>query len=213
MKKVSKQDLELLKFVKEDIVKQFYKIGDYHKIDLITIYNAAENIERLFDWIDELYEYDIEGDKSAKKAMIISMINKLNEKNIPMVTKMQENSIEFLMFSALQATMPEEIIQRAYLCPSVYVCDNKYRLSIALMDRIEEPKNGKEGHLIAGIECLSYDEHFGTALARRTTENRAKEIEEKMKIKLFQYNGKEIYANCHQLAVEFWKYIPEIYYM
>lgn len=115
-----------------------------------------------------------------------------------------DSSIEKLLFTALKKSMPEKIFQKAYLMPQVQVCNDKYVLDIALMERVDpNANNGREGVPIIGIECNGYNYHYSNSSQATSTAERIREIEMFEGIRVFQYTGKEIYSRNTELADEF----------
>ena len=124
-----------------------------------------------------------------------------------------DSSIEKLLFMALKKSMPEKIFQKAYLMPQVQVCNDKYVLDIALMERVDpNANNGREGVPIIGIECNGYNYHYSDSSQATSTAERIREIEMFEGIQVFQYTGKEIYSRNTELADEFWEYVCDKIY-
>ncbi|MCI1956628.1 MAG: hypothetical protein LKJ21_09700 [Oscillospiraceae bacterium] len=210
----SQERIKSLEDTKLDICENFTRICQYHKIDIEKIYYAEQNIENIFDWIIEFYKQDIQKDKTSKKALIIGMVNTISGLKIPIVTSwMHQSPIEFLLYSALENSMPPYIWEKAFMMPQVPVCNEKYYiLDIALMDRRDPEKDGTEGVPIIGIECDGYDYHYNNPDKVTKTQERIRDINMTTGIKIFSYTGTEIYNNCTKLASDFWEYVERYIY-
>lgn len=202
--------VEELKEIEKELCDNFSNIVRYHGVDDETIYNAEKNIENIFEWMIKFYEYADKKDNSSKKALMIGVVNTFSKVDIPMTyDSFFESPIEFLLFSALNMTMPHKISEKMFLQPQVSVCDDKYLLDMALMLRKDPVENGIEGIPIIGIECDGYNYHYDTAGKAAKTSERIRQIKMEAGIEVFQYTGKEIYKNCVALAKDFWQYIEK----
>ena len=208
----SKERINMLEDIKVDISKNFIQICGYHGISEEILYEADKNITNIFDWMIEFYKQDLAKDNTSKKALMIGMANTISNLDVPMITSfMHDSPIEFLLYSALKISMPSHVWQKAFLMPQVSVCEDKYLLDIALMDRRDPQKDGTEGIPIVGIECDGYDYHYNDSEKAKDTQVRAREIQ-MSGVTLFSYTGKDIYHNCTELATEFWKYVEKYIY-
>lgn len=73
------------------------------------------------------------------------MINDIVSLNVPItLSGMFDSPIEFLLYSALQKSMPDYVLEKAFLMPQVDICDGKYILDIALMERRDPIIDGTE---------------------------------------------------------------------
>lgn len=203
--------VEFLKEIKDDFIKNIDNICTYHNVDLEKIYFAEKSINGFFEFMTSFYEMDT--DATARKALIIDFVSNYSDSNsyLPNMYFFQ-SSIEYLFFSSLQNSMPKHIWERAYLLPQLNVCNDKYFLDIALMERRNYEIDGTEGVPIIGIECDGYDTHYSDPEKATKTNKRIREIEMAEGIKVFNYTGKEIYSDCINLAKEFWKYVEKNYY-
>lgn len=199
---------EELKQVKSEIIHNFSNVVRYHDVSEEIIYFANRNIENFFEWMIKFYEYAEREDNSSKKGLILSMVNTLSNLNIPMTLDWEfESPIEFLLYSALEMTMPQRVKNKMFLMPQTCICDGKYRLDIVLMLRQPFVKSGVEGIPVIGIECDGYEYHYGTAEKTTQTLERIRKIKMETGIEIFQYTGKEIYSDCTKLAKDFWEYV------
>ncbi len=209
----NQERIDMLEEIKLDISSNFSQICRHHQIDEEVLYNAENNIENIFDWMIEFYKQDIRHDNTSKKALMIGMANTISNLNVPIITSwMHQSPIEFLLFSALNISIPPHVLERAYLMPQVPVCNNKYILDIVLMDRRDPTKDGTEGVPIVGIECDGYDYHYNDPDKATKTQERIRNIEMNLGIPIFSYTGKEIYSNCTKLALDFWNYVEQKIY-
>lgn len=209
----SQERVDILKDIKSDISSNFTQICRHHEIDEETLYHAEQNIQNIFDWMIEFYKQDIQNDKTSKKALMIGMVNTISDLNVPIVASwMHQSPIEFLFYSALKISMPSRIWERAYLMPQVPICNNKYILDLALMDRRDPQKDGAEGVPIVGIECDGYSYHYNDPDKAARTQERIRNISMDAEIRVFSYTGKEIYSNCTKLANSFWEYVERQVY-
>lgn len=202
--------VDILEKIKEDFVSQIIKISSYHNIDVSQCYEASESTTNFLDVLIQFYKTD-EREKTFRKGLIIELMSKLSkQKHFPVLGMFSEDSpIEYLLLMSLQLTMPEHIWQKAYLMPHQKVCNGKYIVDIALMKRLKPVVDGKEDDIVALIECDGYDYHYKNSDMATKSIKRNREIQMKESVKLFHYSGKDIYANCTQLANEFWEYIEE----
>ena len=209
----SEERISVLESIKLDISGNFARICRHHEVDQEIIYRSEENINNIFDWMIEFYKQDLKQDKTSKKALMIGMANTICSLNIPMVKMwMHESPIEFLLYTSLSNSMPSHILEKAFLMPQVVVCDNKYALDIALIERRDPEIDGTEGVPIIGIECDGYEFHYSDTAQAAKTQERIRDIEMNTRIKIFSYTGKEIYRNCTKLAEQFWDYVErEVY--
>ena len=161
----------------------------------------------------EFYKQDIQNDKTSKKVLMIGMVNTTSDLNVPIVASwMHQSSIEFLLYSALTISMPLRIWEHAYLMPQVPICNNKYILDLALMERRDPQKDGTEGIPIVGIKCDGYAYHYNGPDKAAKTQKRTRNISMNSGILVFSYTDKEIYSNCTRLANDFWKYVKRQVY-
>ena len=206
----SEERIKILETIKTDITNNFTRICRHHEIEDETLCYAERNIENIFDWMLEFYKQDLQQDKTSKKALMIGMANIIAGLDVTIMTNwMHESPIEFLLYSALKRSMPLHIWERAFLMPQVPICDDKYRLDIALMDRRDD---GTKGVPIVGIECDGHDYHNGDPAKVTKTQERMRDINMYAGIKVFTYTGKEIYSDCTKLASQFWEYVEQHIY-
>lgn len=201
------EKLELLKEIKNDFFEKYNDVLLKQEQDIeneIKFY-ANDNLENLFDLIETFLSS--EGDKTTQQAVVLEIMNTALKNDIPFSKEcFFESPIEYLLFMALQKTMPYHISKQAYLLPQVEVCDKKYRLDFGLIKRSVSDNDDEKGLLI-GIECDGYDVHYGTSHKAAKTAERIRNIKMSENIEVFQYTGKEIYANSVKLANEFWEYV------
>lgn len=203
--------VEFLKEIKDDFIKNIDNICTYHNVDIEKIYFAEESIEGFFEFMTSFYEMDT--DATARKALVMDFVSNYSDSNSHLPIKdFFQSSIEYLFFSSLQNSMPKHIWERAYLLPQLNVCNDKYFLDIALMERRNYEIDGTEGVPIIGIECDGYDTHYSNPEKATKTNKRIREIEMTEGIKVFNYTGKEIYSDCINLAKKFWEYVEKNYY-
>lgn len=203
----SSNRIKELKETEKELLDNFAKIVRYHGVDEETIYSAEKNIENVFEWMIKFYEYADKKDNSSKKALMLGVVNIFSNLNIPMMYDcMFESPIEFLLYSALNMTMPQKVKEKMFLMPQVKVCSEKYSLDMALMLRKDPVQDGTEGIPLIGIECDGYNYHYDNAEKVTKTNERIRKIKMEEGIEIFQYTGKEIYSNCVELAKEFWEY-------
>jgi hypothetical protein len=207
------ETIKALEKIKSDIADNFTRICRYHEIKEEVLYYAEQNIENIFNWMIEFYKQALlEGDTS-KKALMIGMAHTISDLNVPILTSwVHQSPIEFLFYSMLNHSMPSHIWRRAFLMPQVPVCDGKYILDFALMDRRDSQIDGTEGVPIIGIECDGYHYHYSDPVKTTKTLERVRNISMTTGIKIFSYTGKEIYKNCAKLASTFWEYVDQHIY-
>lgn len=194
--------------IKKDIQKHITNISLYHNISLEKLYEADKIIDGFFDFLTNFYKSDNANDKSGKKALVLDFVSNPIDQQVGSMSDLFGSPIEFLMYVALRNSMPESVFEKAYLMPQVELCNGKYVVDIALMDRCDPAlENGCEGKPIVGIECDGYKYHYADPDKAAGTAKRIREIEMQEGIKIFQYTGKEIYSNCTQLASQFWEYV------
>lgn len=203
--------VEFLKEIKNDFIKNINNICKYHNVDEEKVILAEDSIDGFFEFITGFYEID--NDSTGKKALVMDFVSNYSDSNNHLPIKdFFQSSIEYLLFSSLQNSMPKHIWEKAYLLPQVNVCNDKYILDIALMERKSYETDGVEGVPIIGIECDGYDTHYSDPEKATKTNKRIREIEMTEGIKVFNYTGKEIYSDCINLAKEFWEYVEKNYY-
>ncbi len=197
-----------LEKIRTNISENMLNICNYHNISAEKSYSSILKVESVLDFLIRFYERDNIDDKSSKKALVMEFIN--NEDNTSFLSPLNifGSSTEMLLFMSLKLSMPEKVKAKAYLMPQVKVCDDKYTLDIALMEKIEPKINdGCEGIPVIGIECNGYEYHYSNPEQATQTTKRIREIEMSEGIKVFQYTGSEIYAHNTELAEEFWEYV------
>jgi len=209
----SQKRIDVLEDIKTDVSKHFTRICQHHKVDEATLYNAEKNIQSFFDWIIAFYKEDIQDNKTGKKALMLGMVNTISSLDVPIMTnQMHQSPIESLLYSTLQISMPARIFEKAFLMPQVSVCDNKYFLDIALMERRDPKKDGTDGVAIIGIECDGYNYHYEDPDKAAKTLKRIRDISMDTGIRILTYTGKEIYKDCMKLAEDFWRYVEKTVY-
>lgn len=197
----------LFEEVKYDFMSNLSKYCDDSNFDEDTFYYSFKNFENLFDLMSTFISK--EGDETSKHAIALELITGSLRCDIPFsIETFLESPIEYLLFTALQKTMPFHISLQAYLQPAIEVCGGKYRLDIGLMKR-NYNGNESEGDLIIGIECDGYDTHYSNKLKATKTADRIRDIKMTENIEVFQYTGTEIFKEPINLAKQFWKYIEE----
>lgn len=196
-------DITILEQIKGDFINNFLQMCSGERFDSRDVHYSLESIRNLFDLIISFQK--AENDKTTQKAIALEIISNTFGTEIPCSKDcFFESPIEYLMFTALQKTMPYHISQQAFLLPQVPVCDKKYRLDIGLMKRSFQ--DDKEGNLLIGIECDGYDYHFDNKSKATATMARVRDIKMNENIEVFQYTGSEIYKDPLSLATAFWEY-------
>lgn len=198
-------NLEIFKEIEEDFLRNFDDVCGNQATDLENIYYARENITNFFDLIKNFIES--KNDRTTQKGIALEIVTDSSWYDFPFCLNcFFESPIEYLMFTALQKTMPFHISQQAYLLPQVEVCNKKYRLDICLMKRALT--RGHDGNkLLIGIECDGYEFHYSDKTKASETASRIREIKMIENIEVIQYTGSEIYANAINLANQFWKHV------
>lgn len=209
-KQVSIQVLEELKC---DLVYTIEKIGHHHNLDEYDISFTTLAIEDFISSLKLFYMCDT--DKSFKKALVFSMIKMLKDHPLDLDFKQYfplnyESSIELLLGTVLYLTAPEGWYDEFYLSFQEPICDNKYRIDIALMKRTKEyRKSDTNGIPIIGIECDGYDYHYSNPDTVSKTLERIRNIKMWEGIEVLQYTGKEIYNKPFEIANNFWSYVDK----
>ncbi|MDE6384998.1 MAG: hypothetical protein K2L36_02490, partial [Eubacterium sp.] len=172
-----------------------------------VLYGAQYNLENFFEAIKTFLSFEC--DKTTQQAIALEMMTDPLNNDMPILTEcFFESPIEYLLFTALQKTIPFHISQQSYLFPQIEVCDKKYRLDIGLLKRKNHGNDG-ENNLLVGIECDGYKTHYADNIKAAKTAERIREIKMQENIEVFQYTGKEIFANAIELANKFWKYVEQ----
>ncbi len=195
----------------DDIKNKFFEnydaVSKKQDVNDEMLYFSRNNLENLFELIKNFLS--AEGDKTTQQSIALEIMTSSLINDIPISKEgFFESPIEYLLFTALQRTMPFHISQQAYLLPQVEVCNKKYRLDIGLIKR--SFNDDSEGNnVIIGIECDGYETHYGDKTKAAKTAKRIREIKMAESIEIFQYTGKEIFANAIELANKFWNYIEQ----
>lgn len=195
----------------DEITKEFF--DNYSKVcrkqdcDVEELYYSEQNIENLFDRVKIFLAS--KGDITTQQAIALELMSESLHSGITISTHfLFDSPIEFLLYTALKKTMPFYIFQQAYLSTQVEVCNNKYRLNIALIKRKSNDDNENK-NIIIGIECNGYDTNYADKKKATQTAERIREIKMREHIEVFQYTGSEICSRSIPLAKEFWRYVEE----